>query len=379
MIKREYTICSNCVMDTSDSAIVFDEHGVCDHCRDFENHVRPNWHDDERGENELQRMIEAIRTSGKNKEFDCILGLSGGLDSSYMLHVLVKKFSLRPLLFHVDAGWNTDTSRYNIKAMVEKLGLALHTQVINWEDMQDFQLAFFKSGLPMLDVPQDHAFVATLYKFADKHNIKYIINGGNISTECVRNPLEWFYYGTDMWLINDIRRKFCTRPLADYPFSSVFFHKIYLRYIRGVQVIKPLNYFPYTKKDAIDTLANEYGWRNYPQKHFESQLTKFIEGYWLPTRFGYDTRKVQYSSLILTGQMSRAEALRLLKTPAYDPETIEEEFAAIAEKLEISVDELRSYHEMPLKSYKDYKNQEAIFNFGAKVLKTLGVERSIKR
>lgn len=372
-------ICANCVMDTTDSAITFDEHSVCDHCRDFEQNVKPNWHTDERGHSELAAIIDQVRAAGKAHDFDCILGLSGGLDSSYMLHLLVKEYGLRPLVFHVDGGWNSDLAVNNIQMLVEKLGLDLFTEVIDWEDMRDFQLAFFKSGISQIDIPQDHAFVATLYKFANKYGVKHIMNGGNISTECVRNPLEWLYYGTDMWLINDIRKQFCTRPLTNYPFSSVLFHKFYLRYIRRVQVVRPLNYMHYSKELAINTLRDEYGWRAYPQKHFESRFTKFFEGYWLPTRFGYDTRKVQFSSLILTGQMTREEALEKLKVPAYDPATIDDEFAYIAKKLGISVDELRHYHTMPLKSYKDYRNQEALFNAGAKVLRAVGIERSIKR
>jgi N-acetyl sugar amidotransferase len=377
--ERAYQVCTNCVMDTTDSAITFDKHGVCDHCRDFEQNVKPNWHTDEKGRAQLTAIIDQVRVAGKGHDFDCILGLSGGLDSSYMLHLLVKEFGLRPLVFHVDGGWNSDLAVNNIQMLVEKLGLDLFTEVIDWEDMRDFQLAYFKSGIAPIDTPQDHAFVATLYKFANKHGVKHIMNGGNIATECVRNPLEWLYYGTDMSLINDIRRQFCTRPLTNYPFSSVLFHKFYLRYMKRVQVVRPLNYMPYSKELAITTLRAEYGWRAYPQKHFESRFTKFFEGYWLPTRFGYDTRKVQFSSLILTGQMTRDEALEKLKVPAYDPDTIDDDFAYIAKKLGIGVEELRHYQTMTLKSYKDYRNQEAIFNMGAKVLRAIGIERSIKR
>lgn len=366
-------------MDTTDQAITFDANGVCDHCNDFRKNVEPNWETGEEGARILRDTVAHIRASGKGKQFDCILGLSGGLDSSYMLHLIVNEYGLRPLVFHVDGGWNTDLAVNNIQMLVENLGLDLYTEVINWEDMRDFQLAFFKSGVPHLDIPQDHAFIATLYHFANKHNIKYIMNGGNISTECVRNPLEWLYYGTDMAQINDIRRQFCNRPLKHYPFSPILFHKVYLRYLRGVKVIKPLNHMPYTRQLAIETLSEKYGWRAYPQKHFESRFTKFYEGYWLPTRFGYDTRRVQYSSLILTGQMTRKDAMAKLEKPAYDPDTIDDEFEYIANKLRIPVAELRQYHEMPLKSYRDYKNQSALFDLGAKVLKAVGIERSIKR
>ena len=376
---RPYQICKNCVMDTSDVAISFDDDGVCDHCRGFKLDVLPHWHPDEKGKDIFRGVVADIKAAGAGKPFDCILGMSGGLDSSYLLHLAVKEFGLRPLVFHVDGGWNTDIAVNNIQMLVEKLGLDLYTEVINWAEMRDFQLAFFKSGVAHLDLPQDHAFVATLYHFAHKNKIKYILNGGNFSTECVRNPLDWLYYGTDMPQIYDIQKRFGTRPLVTYPLSSVFFHKIYLRYIKGVQVVKPLNWLPYTKANAIELLSTTYGWRPYPQKHFESRLTRFIEGYWLPTRFGYDTRRVQYSSLILTGQMIREEALALLSAPAYNLDTIEDDTSYIASKLGISVAELRGYHDMPLKSFRDYKNQQWLFELGARVLKAVGVERAIKR
>jgi N-acetyl sugar amidotransferase len=375
----KYQVCTNCVMDTSDSRITFDAADVCDHCTGFKTDVLPNWHPNDAGKAMFRDMVAKIKVTGKGKPFDCIMGMSGGLDSSYLLHLAVKEFDLRPLVFHVDGGWNTDLAVNNIQMLVEKLELDLYTEVINWQEMRDFQLAFFKSGVPHLDIPQDHAFVATLYHFANKHNIKYIVNGGNFSTECVRNPKDWLYYGTDMAQLCDIHGQFGTRQLDTYPFSSVLFHKVYLRYIKGVQVVKPLNYLPYTKEHASQVLSELYGWRPYPQKHFESRFTRFYEGYWLPTRFGYDTRRVQYSSLILTGQMTRTEALAKLEKPAYDSETIAEDFAYVASKLGISVDELRGYHQMPLKTYKDYKNREWMFDLGAKVLKLLGVERSVKR
>ena len=375
----KYQQCTNCVMDTSDPQIKFDEKGVCDHCNGYKKNILPNWHADEIGEELLKKQIEKIKKRGKNKQFDSIIGLSGGLDSSFLLHTVVTKFNLKPLVFHVDGGWNTSLAVNNIQMLVEKLGLDLYTEVINWEEMKDLQLAFFKSGVPHLDLPQDHAFVATLYHFANKYNIKYILNGSNFSTECVRNPLELFYYGTDMRHIRDIYSKFGNNKLDTYPFSSILFHKFYLKYFRRINVIKPLNYFKYIKEDASRTLQEIYGWIPYPQKHFESRFTRFFEGYWLPTRFGFDTRIIQFSSLILTGQMTRKDAIdKLSKTPYFNM-NIEEELEFIANKLDISVDKLKSYHEMPLKFYKDYKNSIWLFNLGAKVLNKMGVERAIKR
>lgn len=366
-------------MDTSDTKIFFDDKGVCDHCNDFYQNVKPNWHTDQRGKEELSKITEKIKAEGKDKEFDCILGLSGGVDSSYMLHLAVKEFGLRPLVFHVDGGWNSELAVHNIQMLIEKLNLDLYTEVINWEEMKDFQLAFFKSGVPHIDIPQDHAFVATLYNFANKYNIKYILNGGNISTECIRNPMEFFYYGTDMAQINDIRKRFGTIKMETFPFSPILKHKFYLRYIKRIKVLKLLNYRPYIKEKALELLNEEYGWKPYPQKHFESRFTKFFESYWLPERFGFDSRRVQFSSLIVTGQMNRDEALEKLKIPAYNPEKIEDEFNYIATKLNITPDELNSYFTMEKKFYWDYKNQVSMFNTGAKVLKYLGIEKSIKR
>jgi N-acetyl sugar amidotransferase len=379
MLNRKYQICTSCVMDTSDAAIMFDSLGVCDHCNGFHRDIQPHWYPNEHGIRLFRKQAEKIKASRKTSPFDCIIGLSGGLDSSFLLHYAVTEFGLRPLVFHVDGGWNTDIAVNNIQMLVEKLKLDLFTEVINWDEMRDFQLAFFKSGVPHIDLPQDHAFVATLYHFANKNGIKYILNGGNYSTECVRNPKEWLYYGTDMSQIRDIHRRFGTRPLSTYPLSGILYHKFYLKYMKGIRVVKPLNYMPYTKSKAVEVLSQCYGWRTYAQKHFESRFTRFYEGYWLPTRFGFDTRRVQFSSLILTGQMTRDEGLEKLTRPSYDAATADEEFAYVAMKLGISVDELKGYHQMPKKSYRDYRNEEWLFDLGARVLRFFGTERAIKR
>lgn len=379
MKNKIYKICNKCVMDSTDPIITFDGDGICDHCHDFEQFVKPNWDTTEKGRKELEKIINKIKITGKNQEFDCLLGLSGGVDSSYMLHLAVKEFGLRPLVFHVDGGWNSELAVHNINVMIDKLGLDLYTEVINWEEMKDFQLAFFKSGVPHIDIPQDHAFIATLYHFAEKYKIKYILNGGNFSTECVQYPMKYYYYGTDMSQINDIRKKFGTSKMETYPFSSIFRHKIYLKYIKGVTVIKPLNYMPFVKQNALNLLEQEYGWKPYPQKHFESRFTRFFESYWLPERFGFDPRRVQFSSLILTGQMTREEALEQLKKTAYNPDTIDDDFNFIATKLGITKDDLQHYFTIPQKYYWDYKNQQNIFRLGAEILNIFGVEKVKKR
>lgn len=375
----EKITCTNCVMDTSDSAITFDQNGVCDHCRTYYQKIKPNWHTDDRGRIQLDALVDKIKKEGHGKDFDCIIGVSGGIDSSYLTWIAKTQMGLRPLVFHVDAGWNSQEAVNNIECLIDSLNLDLFTHVIDWNEMRDLQLSYFKSGVSNIDTPQDHAFFATMYKFANDHNIKYILTGANYSTECIRNPLEWMYYQSDSTQMRDIHQKFGTIPLQRFPFTSIIKHKFYLPYIKGIKVEKPLNYIPYFKEDAISTLSKEIGWQPYPQKHFESRFTKFYESYWLPTRFGFDTRKVQYSSLILTDQMTRDRALELLQTPAYDKNMIGHDIEYIATKLGITVEELESYHVLQKKTYRDYRSQYKFYSIGAPILRMFGIERGGKR
>ena len=379
MKTQNYRVCANCVMDTTDSMITFNEHGVCDHCHIFRRDILPNWHADEIGRQSLQKIAEKIKKAGKGKDFDCIIGMSGGIDSSYLTYIAKEKLGLRPLVFHVDAGWNSQEAVNNIEKLVDGLKLDLYTEVIDWEEMRDLQLAYFKSGVPHIDTPQDHAFFAMMYKFAEKYNVKHILTGANLSTECIRNPIEWMYYQSDSIQLRDIHRKFGARPLVNFPLTSILRHKIYLPYVKGIKVVRPLNYIPYIKQDAIKLLVDKFGWQTYPQKHFESRFTRFYEGYWLFKKFGFDTRRVQFSSLIVTGQMTREAALEKLKEPPLDEYTARQEFEYVATKLGISIEELQGYMDAPNKTYKDYKSQEQIYSIGASVMKRFGLELGGKR
>ena len=304
-INAAYRVCSNCVMDTTDSLIIFDEHGICDHCRMFYQHTLPKWRAEQTKGKKIDHLVSSIQKGGKGKDFDCIIGMSGGIDSSYLTYLAKEKMGLRPLVFHVDAGWNSQIAVNNIERIVDALGLDLFTEVIDWQEMQDLQLSFFKSGVSHIDTPQDHAFFATMYKFASKHDIKYILTGGNYATECIRNPLEWMWYQSDSIQLRDIHKKFGTKKLETYPITSILWHKLYLPYVKRIKLYRPLDYIEYKKDEAMHLLEQKFGYQKYPQKHFESRFTRFYESYWLYERFGYDTRKVQYSSLILTNQMSR--------------------------------------------------------------------------
>lgn len=249
---RPYQICTSCIMDTSDSNITFDARGWCDYCNNYHANILPNWHTDERGERELQVMLERIKRDGRGRDHDCLIGISGGVDSSYVAYIAKQKMGLRPLLFHVDAGWNSQQAVNNIERLVDQLNLDLHTEVVDWLEMKDLQLAFFKAQVPHVDTPQDHAFFAALYNFAAKHGFKHILTGANFSTECVREPLEWHYHALDLRQLKDIHRKFGTRPLKTFPLTDMLTSKVYYRFVKGVQVGKPLNCVPYFKEAAID-------------------------------------------------------------------------------------------------------------------------------
>lgn len=371
---RKYQVCSNCVMDTSDSKIIFDEKGMCDHCHNYYENIVPNWHPDEVGAKELEKIVAQIKKEGEGKQYDCIIGLSGGVDSSYLAYYAVKKLGLRPLFFACDTGWNLNVAVENVKKIVEGLEQPLYEETVNWEEMKDLQLAFFKSQVPYQDLPQDHVIFASLYNYAAKHGIKYVLTGGNNSTECVREPNEWVY-NNDIKMIKDIHKKFGKTKLKTLPMCSMFKYRLYYRYFKGMKVIKPLDLIPYTKADAIDTLQREFGWEPYANKHFESVFTRFYEGYWLVKKFGYDKRRAHFSSLVLTKQLDRDEALDILKKPPYDEKTAMEDMEYISGKLGITKEEFLEIMAGENKTYEDYKNSAGLINLAIKIAHIVGMEK----
>lgn len=380
-MNSEYKRCSCCVMDTTDTNITFDEHGVCNRCNEYKQRIEKWWNHGKGHEEELRQLIDEIKRSGEGKPYDCILGLSGGLDSSYLLHLAVKEWGLRPFVFHVDAGWDLPVAESNISKICDKLGIELHIERMDWEDMRQMQLAFFKTGHAGLDAPQDHAFTAQVDHFSEKLGVKYILNGYNVGTEIVANPASW-YEGAgqtaDKTYVKDVLRKHGGYKTKNYVYTSGFRHKFWLPYVKGVKTVHLLNYVEFTKQEMIDTLVAEYGYEPYKQKHFEDELTKFLEGWWLPTRFGYDIRKAWLSSLVITGQMTRDEALEELKYPPLTEEESAELFKNVAAKLDISEEELRSYHELP-KKYLKYRNNSWAFTLGIKLYTLLGVNKRIRK
>jgi putative aminotransferase len=374
-------ICSRCIMDGSDPNISFSEQGWCDYCANFEEKVRPNWRNGAVAEHQLLALAEQIQRDGAGKDFDCILGLSGGLDSSYAAYVIKEKLGLRPLLFHVDAGWNTDQAVGNIEKLVDGLGVDLYTEVVNWQAVKRMQVAFLRSGIPDQDLVQDAAFFSGLYKFARKYNIKHIVTGSNFSTECCREPEEWGgYLGIDRRLFADIWRK-CGdgKPNDEFPLVDILVYKILYQKIFGMKVHHPLNLVQYVKKDAEDELHRRFGWQRFQHKHHESRFTRFYEDYWLPRRFGFEKRRAHFSSLIMTGQMTREEALLRIAKPEMDEHFLKQEFEYVAHKLDLTVAELQSFFELPKKTYRNYKNKRALIGFGANAMRRLGLEKRFFR
>lgn len=378
--RSEYQICQNCIMDTSDSNITFDERGWCDYCCNFESNIKPNWHTDERGHRKLMETAEKIRHQGRGRDFDCIIGVSGGLDSSYTAYIAKEVMGLRPLIFHVDAGWNTDQAVGNIEKLVDGLGLDLYTEVINWEEMKDLQVAFFKSQVANQDIPQDTAFFSMLYKFAREHGVKYVVTGGNYSTECCREPEEWGAYpGNDEMMIRDIHARFGQRPLKTFPIVDIFTYKIFYRYALGMKVFKPLDLVPFIKRDAEKLLQEKFGWKKFLHKHHESRFTRFYEDYWLPRKFGFEKRRGHFSSLIMTGQMTRDEALDRISRPELSEDFLKGEFEYVANKLDLSVDELQQIFEGENKTCLDYRNKRWLIGLGSYAMSLFGMERRLYR
>lgn len=373
--KEPYQMCVKSVMDTTDPWIEFDEKGVSNHVNDYlqwEKNLKLN---SSNSAAELLKIANKLKNDGEGKQYDCIMGLSGGVDSSYMAWFVTQKMGLRALVVHVDTGWNSELAVSNIQSLVQKLNLDLHTLVIDWEEMRDLQLSFFKSSVANLDVPQDHCFLASLYKEARKYNIKYIMNGSNMSTESIL-PKAWGYSSSDPIHLKGIHRIFGKKPLKTYPIYTIFNKYIYYPYILGMKVITPLELIDYKKDEAKEFLMKELGWRDYGGKHYESKFTKFFQAHYLPFKFGYDKRKAHLSSLIVSGQMSREEALSELAKPLYDSFELEEDIHYFSKKLGITVKEYHQIMSLPPKTHMDYPNALKIEMRISKVIQFLSKARN---
>jgi N-acetyl sugar amidotransferase len=346
-------------MDTTDPDIRFDEHGVSNYISLFEQVYEPTLRRAQAGErlSELEALVDRIKADGRGKPYDVIIGVSGGVDSTYLALQAVK-LGLRPLAVHFDSGWNSELAVDNIHNLVTTLGLDLYTQVVDWREMRDLQLAYLRSGIANADTPTDHAFGYVAYHQAQKYGIKHILSGANYVSESIL-PASWEYTPDDVRLLKSIHRKFGTRRLKTFPLMNTFTRNIWYPLARGINTHPLLNYIPYHYAEAKAEIAKEVGWRDYGGKHYESVFTRWFQGYYLPERFGYDKRIAHYSSLILAGELSRDEALELLTTDNYSESLRTQDHEFIAKKLGISTAELDDIIAQPPKHYSDYPNSEA--------------------
>jgi N-acetyl sugar amidotransferase len=345
-------------MDVSDPEIVIDDVG-CTHCRRFDNYFAPRWRHLQAHPELLDAELDVLRKEGKGKPYDCIVGLSGGVDSSYVA-LLAKRHDLRPLAVHFDSGWNSELASANIEAIVRALGIDLHTVVCDWPEMRNLQLAFFKASVANCDVPQDAAFVAALLEVASRNRIRHVLSGHNVATESVM-PKAWGYTSRDLRHIRAIHRRFGDgTPLRRYPQMGFVRQFLYYPYVRRIRTLRILDYLPYDKDAAKQALIRELGWRDYGGKHYESRFTKFFQSYYLPVKFGFDKRRAHCSALILAGLMTRAEALEKLAEPPFDPARIGEDKSYVAKKLGVSDAEFDAILARPPRSYRDYAYNRVI-------------------
>lgn len=345
----EYRMCTRCVMDTTDPEIVFDENGVCNHCHTYDRMVCEYVVDGEEGLRQLEQIAQKIRKDGQGKKYDCVIGVSGGVDSTYVAF-RVKELGLRPLAVHLDNGWDSELAVKNIEETLKRLNIDLYTEVLDWEEFKNLQVAFLKASTPDSEIPSDHAINAILGAMAEKIGVNYIIIGTNVRTES-HLPHSWSQGHSDWKYIHEIHRRFGTRPLKTFPHYDFF---TFYRRMFTQKRIEILNYMGYSKKEALKVLQDELGWRYYGGKHYESIYTRFYQGHILPEKFGFDKRRSHLSSLVCSKEMTREQALDELKVPTYAPSMQEEDREYVAKKLSLTEDEFSAIMKAPKKSYWDY-------------------------
>lgn len=355
-----YQICTRCILDTTVSDIVFDIDGVCNYCHDYDK-IISTIPSQERSDEILRRIVNEIKSDGKNKEYDCIIGMSGGVDSTYLAYKIVE-LGLRPLVVHVDTGWNSEIAVSNIENAVKKLNLDLYTYVVDWEEMASLQLAYFKASVVDCDVPQDHVFPAVLYKIASQKGIKHLISGHNLVTEFIL-PRPWSYDSNDLRNLKDINRRFGVRKLKKYPQLNLFNRVVYYRSIKGIRSHRFLYYIPFNKTLAKSFISENLGWRDYGGKHYESKFTKFFQAYYLPRKFNIDKRRAHLSNLILSNQITRQEALDELNRPLYSEKELEEDIDYVIRKLGITRNEWDAIMDAPGRSHAEFKTDKDVWWF----------------
>ena len=358
-MNKSIQICTNCVMDSHDDKLItFDSKGVCCHCQKYFKEEPLFVFKGKEGELKLAETIEKIKEDGKGKQYDVIMGLSGGVDSTY-LALKCKEWGIRPLAVHFDNGWNSELAVKNIENIVRKLSLDLYTYVINWEEFRDLQIAYFKASVIDIEVPTDHAIFAAMYKLAGQNNIKYVMSGNNFVTESFL-PESWIHNKFDEVNIKSIHKKYGSIPLTTFPFMDSKVRRYYID-IKGIKRVTPLNFLPYDKAEVKKEIQEKLDWKDYGGKHYESIFTRFYQGYILPTKFGVDKRKAHLSNLICSKQITKAEALEELKKPCYDNDQMLEDKEFVLKKLGFSEAYFEELMKMPPQDCRIFGEEKPLY------------------
>ncbi len=353
-------------MDDDTTVIEFDENGVCNFCKRFDEQEKIYPLNAE-GREKFDELIETIKEKGKNKKYDCVAGISGGTDSTYVLY-LSKELGLRPLAVHFDNGWNSETAVTNIKNTLEKLDIDLSTYVVDWEEFKDLQLSFLKASVPEVEIPTDLAIHKVLYKAAAEEGVKYIISGNSFREEGII-PTNWVY--RDGKYIRSIQKMFGAKKLKTFPNLSLF-DLIYYKVIKRIEKVRLLNHIPYRKVDAKKKLVAEIGWKDYSGHHHESIYTRFFMSYLAPVKFHMDRRKISYSAMVRSGNMSREEALEKMTQPILSEDEIRQDKEYIAKKFSLSIGEFEKIISQEPKTFRDYPTNYELYNYFKKLLRKLG-------
>jgi len=374
-VNNSERVCKKCVMDTTDPDIEFDRDGICNHCKQYHERAARLLFSGKDGEAKLQQIASEIKKYGRAKEYDSVLGLSGGVDSSFVAYYAKRKLGLRPLAVHFDNGWDTELAAGNIESIVQKLDLDLYTYRVDWEEFKDLQLSFLKASVIDIEMLTDHAIVAVMLDVAKERGLKHILSGSNFVTEAIM-PKSWVYMKWDIRNIREIQKRFGQRKLKTFPTYGSLRSKIRQR-IRNVQYIYILNHIDYNRQEAVKTLERELGWKNYGGKHCESIFTRFYQRYILPTKFNIDKRKAHLSTLICSGQITREQALDELSKPLYAPKELREEKEYVFKKLGLIEEEFDRIINLPTRSHLDYPNSQWMYNQLCRIKRALRLISSI--
>jgi len=362
------TICVQCLMDISDPDIRFDPSGICNHCNRYAQQAAKRLIPEADRPARLAALVETLKREGEGKAYDCVIGVSGGVDSTYVAY-LTRELGLRPLAVHFDNGWNSELAVANIEKALKTLDIDLYTEVIDWPEFRDLQLSFLRASTPDGEVPTDHAIVALLYRMARKYGLKRILLGVNVASEAVM-PLKWGYGYADYRYISAVHRQFGTVPLLTYPHYGLGQLFNYM-FIRKIKIVPILDYIDYRKEQAMETIQNKLGWIYYGGKHYESIYTRFYQSYVLPRKFGFDKRRAHYSNLVLSGQLGRERGLAMLDEPIYPEQGLADDRRYVIKKLGLDETEFEAIMALPPRTFFDYPNSYARLETAKKVIARL--------